>query len=100
MSTSRSNATQNAAAVNVPSSQIVILDEEIISLPPSRTITAMDHDYSVQVNPPVAMAVLQPEGEDDEHRSALERMQELDSIKSYLTETEYATKRQAILDSI
>jgi len=33
-------------------------------------------------------------------RSALERMQELETIKGYLTEAEYSEKRRAILDSV
>lgn len=62
-----------------------------------------DSNYDYEVNPPIAIAVPQatvqlPVAPDQ--RSALERMQELESIKSFLSETEFATKRQAILNSI
>lgn len=69
------------------------------------------------VNPPVAsqvIALVEQEDEEyesmrmqfhnindrDSRRTPLERMQELESIKTFLTQTEYSAKRQAILDSI
>ena len=77
-----------------------------------------DDDNQPYVNPPVASqvtALVQDQDEEmstiDEHhprivsdrdsrRSPLERMQELESIKGFLTEAEYTAKRQAILESI
>lgn len=59
-----------------------------------------NHEYDI--NPPIAIAVAEETMEVSvpTERSAFERMQELESIKCYLTEIEFSTKRQAILDSI
>ena len=83
--------------------------------------TTVPIQYQVEttyVNPPVASEVTATVEEEDElledlrsirnltnsdrdsQRSAFDRMQELESIKAFLTEEEYSTKRQAILDSI
>ena len=70
-------------------------------------VTAIVEDEDVQQHPlpnngihdnrDVAMIT----GSDcDTRKSALERMEELESIKSYLTQEEYTNKRQAILNSI
>jgi len=68
--------------------------------------------FSEYENPPVAMAVAEISltdtssvsssggTQEPRKRSALERMEELDSIKSFLSETEYRYKRQAILNGI
>lgn len=52
------------------------------------------------INPPVAIAISEVVVAEAPQRSALERMRELETIKHYLTVTEYQQKRQAILDSI
>ncbi|CAB9520565.1 expressed unknown protein [Seminavis robusta] len=61
------------------------------------------------INPPIAMAVAEIQSQPavppaaaaaTQSKTVLERMQELESIKPFLSETEYQTKRQAILDGI
>lgn len=68
-----------------------------------------EDDEQLYVNPPVAAQVTAIVEQDEEmhhisdresRRSPLERMQELESIKTYLTQAEYTAKRQAILDGI
>lgn len=57
----------------------------------------------VEGNPPMAHEVVPFASTTDAlagRRSALERMQELESIKGYLSAAEYTEKRQAILDSV
>ena len=75
----------------------------VSSQPPQYQQSQQDTNYDYEFNPPIAMAV--PEATVEvpiapDQRSALERMQELESIKSFLSETEFATKRQCILNSI
>ena len=76
------------------------------------TSVPIGYQYDSYIDPPVAAYVRAMVDEDDDtqepvlisdreiQRSALERMQELESIRMYLTESEYTAKRQSILDSI
>jgi len=66
-------------------------------------------DATHDANPPLASDVVEIVEDDDlgmvsdsrdSQRSVLDRMKELESIRSLLSEAEYTTKRQAILDSI
>eukprot|EP00977_Amphora_coffeiformis_P019911 scaffold7615_cov158-Amphora_coffeaeformis.AAC.1 len=94
----------------VPSSTLCSIPSaysEIVS-----TLVPIEYRYDPYINPPVAAEVRAIADEDDDtqepmvvsdrdiQRSALERMQELESIKVYLTESEYMAKRQSIMDSI
>lgn len=57
-------------------------------------ITAVNGQQSNIMDVPIAVDVVEVE------KSALERMQELEAIKAFLSDAEYETKRQEILDSI
>ena len=82
---------------------------EVFYEPPSSSTTRpipaaaaqQQQQNSDYVNPPVAfVATAVPQTAAQLHQSALVRMQELESIKGFLSELEYTTKRRAILDSI
>lgn len=96
-----------STSIAVPSAQAIVLEESSFSTTSSERSSerSMPHyDNDTLMNPPVAMAMAVSQiasvTVEGEHRSVYERMQELESIKSFLSEPEYANKRQAILNSI
>ena len=76
------------------------------------TSVPIEYRNDPYINPPVAAEVTAIVDDDDDNhepmvvsdrdsqRSALDRMQELQSIRMFLTESEYTVKRQSIMDSI
>lgn len=87
------------SVLSAHSNEFVILpvtgSEAIAVFQEDVTATAVSGTEEIE-NLPVVQATAHETGT----RSVLERMQDLDSIQTYLTEDEYVAKRQAILQSI